>query len=835
VAAFQQINHRWGGKLMIATWLRTHRCRMLGGIALLALACAQLAAAQEAMQFDIPEESAMSALQRFARQSGIQVFAPAELLRGVTTRAVRGSYTPEEALGKMLEGSNLNASSLDGGRTFTLKAPGRAETASLLEEVIVTAHKREENLRNVAGSVTAITGRQMEQMGAQGFADYLTRTPGVQYNGAIPGWSSITIRGVSTTTSLDVGQSATGTYINDVPLTDPFLSAGIPDVDAFDVERVEVLRGPQGTLFGSATLGGAVNYIAARANLESFSGRVETSAASTSSASKLGYTGKAMVNLPLITDKLAVRLVGTHRNQPGYIDNLGVGRKNLNELTVSGGRMSLEWQATEQLRLSALSLYSKTQYDDAFTSRPLLGDLVRSTIIPEPYQSEAFINSIDAAMDFDFATLNVSYAHSSKDLTNNTDFTPNFGGIFRGRAPPLNFVAERNSDGRMLEARLTSPSGRKLEWLFGVSRNEMEISLPSHSSFAGAAALITQLGAQGAFGTVPADFGARVAPNDQYLDFRLSVEGTETASFGEMTYHLGDFWRVTAGGRFFRTEVDNRTVQTGLLNFLSTRGYLTTSSGSQEEDKFTPKLSLAYQPNDDFMYYALYSEGFRFGGPNAIPQVPQFPSPSGFSSDSLKNYELGARAAFLERTLTLDATVYYIDWQDIQLGLIRGDNLAYADNVGAARNVGVDLSTNWLIADRLELQLVGSYLDAEMRDDVVATALNEKGARLPGASQWRSAASVRYSWDNALTPALVFTHRYVSEAPSNLAKTAYQGGYSVFDLRGTFEIGGANLAAFVENIADKRGITVGEFGNATGPRAYYIKPRTVGLRVTYDF
>jgi iron complex outermembrane recepter protein len=164
-----------------------------------------------------------------------------------------------------------------------------------------------------------------------------------------------------------------------------------------------------------------------------------------------------------------------------------------------------------------------------------------------------------------------------------------------------------------------------------------------------------------------------------------------------------------------------------------------------------------------------------------------------------------------------------------------GMRRSHASYALAGFNVGVDLAANWLVADRLELQLAGGYLDAEMQDDVAVTELNEKGARLPGASQWRSAASVRYSWDNAVKPALMFTHRYVSAAPSNLEKTAYQGGYTVFDLRGTLLIGGANLEAFVENVADKRGVTVGEFGNATGPRRYYIKPRTVGLRVTYDF
>jgi outer membrane receptor protein involved in Fe transport len=805
----------------------------LRGFILLALLAARSALAANPVDFDIPAEDAMAALQRFARQSGIQVFAPAEILRGVRTHAVKGSYLPEEALAKMLEGSDLVPSSVDGGKTVTLTAPSTNSTSKSLpqvEEVIVTANKRVENLREVSGSVTAITGREMDRLGAQSFSDYLTRVPGVQFNAAVPGLSYITIRGVSTTTSTDTGQAATGVYINDIPLTDPFNSTGVPDVDTFDVDRVEVLRGPQATMFGSATLGGAVNYIAARARSDEFSGRLESSLSNTSHANDPGYTAKGMVNVPLIQDRLAVRLVGTYRDLPGYLDNIGVGRDHSNHMAVSGGRVSIEWQASERLRVSGLSLYSQTRYDDAFNASPILGELVRSTALLEPFKSEILINSLSANAELGFAALTLSAAHSHKNYHNTSDYTPSFGPVFGGLAPPIALRADRASSGNTFELRLTSPSGLRLEWLAGLSRTKTQMELPLHSGFPGAAGLIQTL-----FGDSQGPgFGAAAAPDDQFIQYHLNVDGTETAAFGEATYHFTDAWRVTAGGRAFRTQVDNTTTQGGLFNFFSTGEFSSSSGASSKQNGFSPKVSVTYEPRPDSLYYALFSRGFRFGGPNAIPQTSQYPSPASFGSDSLSNFELGTRQSFFDRRLSIDATVFYIDWHNIQVGLIRGDNLAYADNVGRARNVGLDLATTWLVTSRFNVQFTAGYLDAKLRDDVPDAGFH-KGDSLPGASKWRLASTLQYQWETALRPSLLLSHRYLSSAVSELGDTPpRQGNYHLVDMRGRLTLGDWVVEAYVENLGDVRGVTVGETSRG-GVRDYYVMPRTSGMRATWDF
>lgn len=820
------------------------------GAAFLALAAAPVAA-QARANISVPSQALEKSLKQVAAQSRTNILFTPDAVAGLRGRSIDGTMTARDAVRKLVAGTRLEVVPDGAGGLIVRRRAGKgapissaatvaaAVAASTAPEttdgeiIIVTANKREEDVRKVAGSVTAVTGRQLDEQGAQSYADYLTKLPGVQFNAAIPGYSSIAIRGVSSTTSIDVGQGTTGIYINEVPLTEPFNSAGIPDVDTFDVDRVEVLRGPQGTLFGSATLGGAINYVAARARLGAVEGRVEAGASITDSSDDLGWSAKAMINVPIVTDRLAVRAVGTYRHSSGFIDNVGIGRKDSNAMDSYGGRLSVEWEPAEGVNISALSLYFKGKYDDAFVSLPALGDLKRNTVLAEPFRSTAEVHSLRGDFDLGFATLTVNAAHMEKSTKNITDFTLNFRGLFGGTPTQIPLVAERRANGDLIEARLTSESGGDFEWLVGASHNNIKIALPSYSEFVGAAGLIETLYA-GRFG---AGIGARAAPGDRFTDYILRVNGTEKALFGEATWRFTPTLKLTAGGRYFDTQVSNRTRQTGLLNLLSTGGQLVNEPApvTQQADGFNPKASLTFEPNSDLMVYGLVSKGFRFGGPNAIPVNPAFPSPADFGSDELINYELGLRASSPDKRFTLDVTGYYIDWKDIQLLIVRGDNLAYADNVGRARNVGADVALSWRPVRSLTLNSTLGYLDAELRDNVVAGGVNvPAGSRLPGASRWRVSNSVTWRGEGDLEPMAMLSHRYVSKAPSNLAGTLTQGGYSVFDLRGNIRYRGARFEAFVENIGNKRGVTVQETGRA-GLREYYVRPRTAGVRLTYDF
>jgi len=221
-----------------------------------------------------------------------------------------------------------------------------------LEEIVVTANKREQNLRDVAASVSALSGEQLAEMGAQSLADYITTLPGVAFNNYQPGVSEVIIRGVSSTTYHEQGQTVVGYYVNEVPLSEAGWPIVIPDIDTFDLTRVEVLRGPQGTLFGSASLGGLVNYVAREADPSRFDSAVELTLGDTENAGETNYAVKGMLNLPVVDNQLALRAVLLERYDAGYIDNVTTGVDGANDLRTRGARLSAVYQPSEATRWS---------------------------------------------------------------------------------------------------------------------------------------------------------------------------------------------------------------------------------------------------------------------------------------------------------------------------------------------------------------------------------------------------------------------------------------------------------------------------------------------------
>ncbi|KAF1716367.1 hypothetical protein CSC74_11030 [Pseudoxanthomonas yeongjuensis] len=223
--------------------------------------------------------------------------------------------------------------SLIGGAPAWAQEAAPAETtapdATTLDRITVTAGKREQSVREVAGSVSAVTGQQLQDIGAQSLADYIQSTPGVVFNQYQPGVSHVVVRGIASNSGNVQGQTTTGYFLNEVPLTEPGWTIVVPDIDTFDLNRVEVLRGPQGTLFGSASMGGAINYVANTADASGFDAAVEATVSQTRNADT-GFGAKAMVNIPIKQDVFAIRAVAQYRDDPGYLDNVGLGRDGSN-------------------------------------------------------------------------------------------------------------------------------------------------------------------------------------------------------------------------------------------------------------------------------------------------------------------------------------------------------------------------------------------------------------------------------------------------------------------------------------------------------------------------
>jgi outer membrane receptor protein involved in Fe transport len=703
-----------------------------------------------------------------------------------------------------------------------------AGQAEVLDEVIVTANKREQELRDVAGSVSAYTGEQLKELGAQSLADYVTRLPGVVFNDYQPGVSEVVIRGVAATTYHEQGQTVAGYYINEIPLSEPGWPIVIPDVDTFDLERVEVLRGPQGTLFGSASLGGLVNYIARQADTSGFDAAVQTSVGSTSDSDDLNYGVKGMVNVPLIEDKLAVRAVALERRDAGYLDNVRTGVEDSNDLTTTGARISAVYTPSESTKVTWLSLYQETDLEDQ--TYATLPTMTRDTYVAEPHTTEMLLNSLRFDQDLGFGSLTVLGALADKESRIVFDYTNSFGPTYLAGNPTAG-DGEAESKSRNVEVRLSSNSDSSIGWIVGAMYLKSEKDSVDNIGQEGAAAYIDANPAL--FGGYP---GSVLAPNDVFDRYLVDRTDEEIALFGEVTFQFGDAWSLAAGGRLFEAENDNTVTRLPGISYPEGNSY----TEGKKDDGFTPKVTLRFKPNDDLMLYGLYSEGFRVGGANPNPPTATGAARA-YDSDGVKNYELGVRSTLAGGVLTLDATAFHIDWDDIQVRLFTIPGFfAYVTNAGGAQIDGVEFTGTVALSRNFEFQTNISYVDARTSEFVPDTFAPgggyEKGATLPGSSEWTISNSLSFGFEGvALDPQFLISHRYLSEAPVAFSGTNEKGDYHVVDLRGTVNVSSLQVSLFVNNATNEYGVLNAPFADFGTPLGSIVRPRTIGVSVDWAF
>ncbi|MBC7942366.1 MAG: TonB-dependent receptor [Chitinophagaceae bacterium] len=699
---------------------------------------------------------------------------------------------------------------------------------------MVITSKRQQQPRDVAGSVSAVTGAQLEATGAQSLADYIQGQPGVVFNSYQPGVSHVVVRGIATSSGNVQGQGTTGYFLNEVPLTEPGFTIVVPDIDTFDLDRVEVLRGPQGTLFGSASMGGAVQYIANLADARAFDAAAEATLSRTRNA-KLGFGAKVMLNVPIQQDMLALRAVAQYRRDPGYLDNIGTGQNGSNKSVLTGGRFSAVLTPSRDTKLTWLSLIQDTDSDDNAYRIQGLGDLQRNTAIPEFTNTRVGVHSLRLDQELGWARLTALAAHQEKRQDWRFDFTPirRFynADLDLNLTSPLYINSGGDSRSNSLELRLASPAGGVVEWLVGAMLFDTKKDL------------YEQIGAQGASAAFDASSmfgpgsGSVIAPDGEIFNaFYSKVAGKESALFGEATYAFAPRWKLTGGGRLFRTKVDITSTQVGFSTY---PGAPTISPSTTSESGFNPKLSLAYTASPDLMVYGLASEGFRFGTPNT-PGLSAHPIPAGSGSDSLRNYELGARSRWDEGRLLLDATLFYIDWRDIQLRLQTPDFFNYATNGGKAHSAGIEVSAKWRPTQSLDWQTSVTWQRARLDEDLVVLFYGTapKGSPLPGSADWTVSNLFSYRFAGAYAPTLTVSHQFVSGGLSDLnsavpgATPNRQGNYNQFDARFRMSFGNTDVTAFGTNLTDKRGVTR-TVSETNGVGEGILRPRTFGMTMNW--
>ncbi|MCQ8242086.1 TonB-dependent receptor [Rhizosaccharibacter radicis] len=706
-------------------------------------------------------------------------------------------------------------------------APDGSEQA---ENITVSANKRRQRTRDVAGSVTVLTGKQLQALGAQSFADYLRLAPGAVFSEGVPGLSTVSFRGITDTNLLDQGQGTTGYFLNDVPLAEPGFAIAIPDIDTFDVSRVEILRGPQSTLFGSATLGGAVDYIANTADTHKYDAAFESSVLGVEGGD-VGYTEKGMVNIPLIRDKLAVRGVLEYRQDPGYVDNVGTGEHGANQDLLRNARVSVTYEPTDGTKLTYLYLAQNNKISDQGYSQPFVGEYNKFTLIAEPYYTATQLHSLRLDQELSFGTLTGQAAFTRKNQYLGADYSAFYAGALGSLSP---YSAPQTGDSKSMyyELRVASHDHQTVTWLAGAAYYQTWKRINA------------MLGVPGAQQYLAGLYGPQVAQSyapdgDTFSQIIGDYDGSEESLFGEASYHGPAHLTFTFGGRLYWTSVTSSSENYGYYTALANDGTpFSPGHAATSDNGFLPKISLRWEPSRQFMAYGLISEGYRFGQPNVVTPDPNFTTPSGTSSDTLMNYEVGIRAGFFHDSLVFEPTLFWIDWSNIQTRLTRPDGITYGANAGDAVSRGAEITTSWTPVRGLRMQSNVTYLDAHLTDNVVrGGGLPDipSGTALPTAAHWQFTETASYSFDNRFRPTITLLHHYIGHAKGALDTNFIQGDYNSVDVRFSAQLRNTALTFFVSNLTDSHGVTSGGSYGATpnGQQYFLLRPRTFGATLDW--
>ena len=702
------------------------------------------------------------------------------------------------------------------------------------EDIIVTASKRDERLFSVAAPVSAITGDQLAKANANSLADYVTKLPGVVFNDYQPGVSEVVIRGIAATTYHEQGQTTTGYYLNEVQIVEPGFPIGIPDVDTFDLNRVEVLRGPQGTLFGSSALGGLVNYIANTADTTRLDAAAEGLIGSTHNASgTVNYAGKAMVNVPIIQDKLAVRVMALQRFDAGYIDNLGTGVKAANDFRTRGLRGSIVATPAEGTTITYLGTYQDTKLDDQ-TYITAADKLTRITQNAEPQKTSFFLNSLRLDQELpSIGTLTVLGSVDKK--TNTTVFDASFYGFLNGHTTgpdaPIS-LGNAHAKIKTIEARLASPDEGRFRWLIGTSFLHSVKNSYDRDIAPGAEDYIDAN--PGLFGGAS---GAVLAPGDRIYGYLARSVNDDFGIFGEARYRFTDTLELTAGGRYYHTIAKGSV--TNQFGYVSGSAVDLSGGVKQKDSGFTPKVTLSWKPTPQILAYATFSEGYRVGGIN--PNAGLLPSiPNSYGADKVYNYEAGTKLKLADDRLTIDASVFHINWRNIQAREFgpAPNFFSYVINASNAHVTGVEFAGTARLTRLLSFNSNVTYENAKLSKflpDNYGPGY-PSGTRLPGASHWSIANTLSLDLpDVALKPTFQIAHRYLSKAPVAFGNPSTRGDYNLVDARASASVGhNIRLLGFVDNIFNEYGVLSGPFTAQTAPAYAVTRPRSYGLRVDWN-
>lgn len=691
------------------------------------------------------------------------------------------------------------------------------------EEIIITAQKREQRLIDVPQSVSVVSGESLENQHAQRLSDYLTKIPSANIVEAQAGQSRIVLRGIN---AGGVGATV-ATYIDETPFGSATALANgaidVPDIDPFDLERVEVLRGPQGTLYGASSLGGLVKFVTVAPDPSAFGAGGEVGVEDVTHGST-GWWARAAGNIPLSPDA-AFRISGFYRNDPGYIDDPLLG-KDVNDGKTYGGRFSVLVRPTPELRIRGSVLVqnirsngTNTEDVDPVTLKPVLGDLKHSRLIDEP-------NNIDyrlynTTIDYDFGPVSLVSATSYGTLDQVAAFDASgvYGPILTAvLGMPLGAGVDQNMRQRRVtqEVRLASNHNDVFEWTVGGFYTRERNRL-----------------AQNLFG-IDGVTGDRISSLDGLVIVSLPSKYREIAGFANATWHISPRFDLTAGGRYSGNKQSVVQNTTGLL-----AGGTSAFDGKSSDKVFTYSVAPSFKANANTRIYARIAKGYRPGGPNAVSPLAPAGVPRQFGPDTTTNYEIGLKTQTADRRLSAEISAFVVEWKNIQL-LAQVENFGVNTNGGAARSKGVEATVDFRPIRDLTLYANGAYVDAYLTKDADPVFVGGlKGDPLPYNPKWHSTVGAEYErpLSATITGRAGISWQYTGSRRSDFNPAAGQsklGDYSQIDAHVGVEVGRFRIDAFARNLTDARGIVNLGAGSARDGNfsAAVIRPRSFGLTLS---
>jgi iron complex outermembrane receptor protein len=720
----------------------------------------------------------------------------------------------------------------------------KASSYLYIEEVIVTANKRSESIREIAGSVGAVRGDDLEKQNMKDLEGFLKLIPGVSLNKQDAGSSSPSIRGIASDTRLGIAQAPTGIYIDEVPFTGPYASFHTVDINPFDLQRVEVLKGPQATLYGSNSFAGTIRYILEKPRLGAWEAKISYDRVSISEGAD-GASTQAALNIPL-GEEFALRIAGVTRTTPGYIDDLSVGKgvEDANSGDQQQVRALAQWSpAAVPLQLNIAYIKQDSQQDDAGFADQKERLERRNTPTPNVIVNGFELLNLTGNYDLPWASLSSSSALLKKELTSESDGARALGTADQNTTV-TKIPASSAEESFSQEIKLSSldDNDSAWRWLVGLwfTKYDNDFYLGIHQEATVAGQLIT----------FP-DALPIIESSDVYNQYMTST-GDEKAIFGELGVTFWERWTATLGARVYKTVLESESHLNGSLTLVATGQPTNDSLATLAEEGVSPKASLKYEHSESFSVYGLVSRGFRFGGNQFIKPPIIFNSddsiPESYRSDELWNYEVGVRTQWFDQALTLDATAFYSEWTDVQIQRAAVKGLFnYVDNVGGAESKGLEVAiflapfANTFL-DGLTLSSTAAYIQAVTTVDFPAGQETvASGARLPGTPEYQIANVLSYTRQiGSARTNISLTHSHVDTSPVNIFNTEQAGGYDLIDLGVQLELpeitGSPTVFVGVKNVFDKY-----ELAGATADPAqsytdyHFIRPRALEISISAFF